>query len=143
MMSPPAKLNQTKAILSGGVGLVGCLVLTALLMVTRDWVYPLVPPVLTLPLMMWGVFLFLMALALVEIPLMVFTLRKIAEGKSTQAERLVMGGNVVFVFFPVVYAAPNLLMSTPEQLWMGLAISATVFLRYLASVFYLTQESDE
>lgn len=140
MMSLPANLNQSKVILSGGAGLVGCLVLTALILLSRDWVLPHLPPLLTQPLMMWVMFLFFMALAIIEIPVMVYGLRKIGEGKSTYTEQLVLGGNAFFVFFPVVYAAPNLLLSPSAQLWMGVIISATAFLRFATSIFYLLQK---
>lgn len=117
-----------------------CLVLTALILLSRDWILPHLPPLLSLPLMMWIVFLFFLVLALIEIPVMVYGLRKIGEGKSTYTEHLVLGGNAFFVFFPVVYAAPNLLLSPSAQLWMGVVISATAFLRFASSIFYLFQE---
>ena len=87
--------------------------------------------------MMWGIFLFLMALAVLEIPLMVYGLRKILESQSTNIILITLILNGFFVFFPVVYAMPNLLMSRPNQLWMGLAISATAIPRLIASILYL------
>ena len=90
--------------------------------------------------MMWGIFLFLMALALLEIPLMIYGMRKIVEGKSSNLVTMTLALNSFFVFFPIVYGLPNLLMSPYSQLWMGLAISATALMRFVASWRYLPVE---
>ncbi|MEM7344358.1 MAG: hypothetical protein AAF485_08935, partial [Chloroflexota bacterium] len=127
------RLKRSSVVVSGGIGLLACCLLTAITLFFRPSIFPLLPAYLTMAPMMWGIFLFLMALALLEIPLMIYGVRKIMEGKSTRLKNTVLALNSFFVFFPIVYAVPNLLMSAYAQLWMGFAISATALLRFIAS----------
>jgi len=85
----------------------------------------------------WLLFLFFGAFALAEIPLMVFALRKMAREESPATRRVAVLLNGVFVFFAAVYALPNLLLAETRFVWLGLALAATAFLRFGASLLFV------
>jgi hypothetical protein len=131
-------VSQTKAAISGGIGLVIALGLTGLALAARQlWLATFFEQTL----IAWVVFLLLMALALAEIPLMIFGLRKVIESKGGSTENIGLVGNVAFVFFPVVYALPNLLLTSADFIWLGLLIAGTSLLRFAAAMFFLPTTS--
>ena len=129
--------------MSGGIGLALGLLLTLIALPIRNLFMPPLPPLMAIPLLAWGIFLFFLALALLEIPLMVYGLRKISQGKSQNAPSVTLVGNAVYVGFPAVYALPNLLLSNQAFVWMGLVISATSLLRFVSSLLFLPLVPDE
>ena len=137
MTSPRKTLSRTKAAVSGGVGLAGVLVLTMGAMLIRpqqQWL----PTLFDRTVIVWGIFLFLMALALAEIPLMVFGLRKVIDSKGSGAQNIGLIGNTIFVFFPVIYAMPNLLLTSVDSIWMGLLIAGTSLIRFASALFFVS-----
>lgn len=129
-------MSRTNVLVSSGMGLIVCLVGTTLALLARPWLPPW-PAWLNLPLMAWGIFLFLIAFALLEIPVMVYGLRKIAAGNSPRSPTITLVGNGIYVAFPLIYALPNLLLTNASLIWLGIVISATSFLRFASSIIFL------
>ena len=129
-------MSRNKVLTSGGLGLAVCLLGTALAWLIRRWLPPW-PDWFNLPLLAWGVFLFFIILALLEIPIMVYGLRKIAAGKSPRSPTISLIGQGIYVAFPLVYALPNLLVTDPSLIWLGLVISLTSFLRLISGLIFL------
>ncbi|MFQ5578520.1 MAG: hypothetical protein ACE5G8_16200, partial [Anaerolineae bacterium] len=91
------------------------------------------------PLAAWGLFVFFGGIALIEIPVMVFGLRKLAAAQNTRAAAIAAAANGGFVFFAAVYALPNLLLTETRFLWLGLLLAGTSFLRFGAGLLFLPQ----
>jgi len=129
--------SRTKVIVSGGVGLALCLFLLAVSIPLHHLLQPALPPFFSQPIIAWGIFLFCLSLALLEIPLMVYGLRKVAEGASARTPAITLLGIGVFVFFPIIYALPNLLLTRRGLVWLGVIIAATSLLRFGSSIIFL------
>jgi hypothetical protein len=136
MTSPRKTLSRTKTAVSGGVGLAAALLLTigALLIRQQQWL----PTYFDQAVIAWGIFLFLLALAVAEIPLMIFGLRKVIDSKGAGAQNIGLIGNTIFVFFPVVYALPNLLLTSTDSIWMGLLIAGTGLVRFVSALLFVS-----
>ena len=127
------KVNRNKVAIAGGIGLFSNILLTTACYVIRYfWLPPLIPQ----PKIAWILFIVLGLIALIEIPLMIFGLKKMASGssKAAKAANFAVSG---FVFFAAVYALPNLLLTNFSLIWMGLVLAGTSLLRFGASVFFL------
>ena len=81
-----------------------------------------------------AVYLFLLGLALAEIPLMVAGLRAMARSE-TRADWILYSGNLAFVFFAAVYALIFILIT--NRLDLGLTIAGTGLLRLIAGVIWV------
>lgn len=126
-------MTRNKVAVAGGIGLFSNVLLTAACYLIRYfWLAPLLPQ----PKIAWILFIVLGLIALIEIPLMIFGLKKMASGsgKAANAAHFAVSG---FVFFAAVYALPNLLLTNFSQIWMGLILAGTGLLRFGASVFFL------
>jgi len=130
-------VSRRKLILAGGSGLILSLLSTAIALPARSWVEPAIPAFLKAPVITWAGFLFFLALALLEIPLMIYGLRKVMESQTGHTQLIMFLGNGLFVFFPVVYALPNLLVTDAALIWLGIIISATSLLRFTTSILFL------
>ncbi len=95
------------------------------------------PALLPQPIIGWGLFLFLGVISLIELPIMIFGLRKMGDSAEPNARRATLFGNAAFVFFPAIYALPNLLLTDISQLWMGLLIAGLSLGRFAASMLFL------
>ncbi len=134
-MSPT--VSRSSVALAGGLGLCAALVtvLTAVF-AARAWISaPLLPQAWA----GWGLFLLFGGISLVEIPVMIFGLRKLAAGAERAARWGTLGGVGVFVFFAAVYALPNLLLAAPALRWMGIALGAGAVVRFGAAVVFVPQ----
>lgn len=134
-------MTRTKVIIAGGIGLFANLLTTSgCVLIHYFWLPALLPQ----PLIAWVMFLFFGAIALFEIPIMIYGLRKVAGGSTSSAINAALFGSGGFVFFAAVYALPNLLLSDIRQLWMGLVIAGISFLRFGAAIIFLpTSNSSE
>ena len=124
-------LTRRNITLAGGVGVIAGIIAIAAIIAFRpaEWPALLAP----YPIVHWAIFVFLGGISLAEMPLMIFTLRKlIADNVSPVVILLIV---VAFVFFAGVYALPNLLLT--EKLWMGITLSMLIFLRWILSVIFL------
>lgn len=134
-MSPAVSRNSVAP--AGGIGL--CLALVTVLaanFATRAWISaPLLPQAWA----GWGLFCLFGSISTVEIPLMVFGLKKLAASPNPFARRGTQIGVGVFVFFAAVYALPNLLLAAPSLRWLGIALGATAVVRFIAAVIFVPQ----
>ena len=130
-------VKRTEVVVSGGIGLAGSLMVTVVSISIRTWWFPSVSSLLGAPLIAWSTFFFCLLLALLEIPLMIYGLRKVAESKSSSTPLVIRLGNGIFVLFPVIYALPNLLLTNPALIWLGGVIAASSLLRFVGSVIFL------
>lgn len=129
-------MSRTRAAISGGAGLAAALLAAGgCLLARRAWPVAL----LSHPLAAWGLFVFFGGIALIEIPVMVFGLRKLAAAQNTRAAAIAAAANGGFVFFAAVYALPNLLLTETRFLWLGLLLAGTSFLRFGAGLLFLPQ----
>ena len=133
-----ATVSRSEALISGGVGASAGLILTVTALLLRPFITPLLPPLLQAALIAWLIFLCFLALALLEIPLMIYGLRKISERPSLQGRMVIRLGNGIFVFFPLVYALPNLMLLDARLTWLGLIISASSLVRFASSLIFLS-----
>ncbi len=130
-------VNRTRLALSGLAGPAGnALLVGGVLRLRQTWQ----PPFQLSTALTWAVFAFFMGLALLEIPVMLYGLKKIAAGQQPAAQTVALLGYVAFVFFPGVYALPSLLLAEAGFLWPGTLIAATSLLRLVAGTIYLTRE---
>jgi hypothetical protein len=126
-------MSRNNLILTGLVGLVGAVFLTALSLwiINQGWL----PILVTRPLYVWGLFLFLLAFSVVEIPVMLFGLRRIAASPNSRATSLVLLTNAGYIFFGAIYALPLILLT--GRLGMGVALAALAVIRFFSSLYFL------
>lgn len=125
---------------SGLLGLTGAILLTAasVAVITAG----LVPALLTDPLLVWGLFLFLLTLSGLEIPLMIFTMQRMAASPNPRAGTLVWLTNTAYTFFAAVYAAPFILLTgaSPLELGAGIGLAALSLVRLISSLVFLRND---
>ncbi|GAB4458592.1 MAG: hypothetical protein Kow0031_38920 [Anaerolineae bacterium] len=133
-------MSRSSLILSGLPGLAGAILLTAACVAVMT--ASLIPVLLTGPLLVWGLFLFLLTLSVLEIPLMIFTMRRMAASANPRAATVVLLTNMAYTFFAAVYAAPFILLagSTQTELGAGIALAALSFVRFISSLVFLRNE---
>jgi len=129
--------SQTKLLIAGGAGLLGCSVISLMAFFVRRWWGFSLPAPFNLSIIAWGTFLFFVALALIEIPLMIYGLRQIAAGKSARTDTILWAMQGLYVFFPAFYALPNLLLTNLDLAWLGLIIATISPLRLISSLIFL------
>ena len=83
-------------------------------------------------------YLFLLGLALAEIPLMTAGLRTLARSR-TRADWFLYGGTAIFIFFAAVYAAIFIVLG--NRLDLGLTIAGTGLLRLVAGIVWVRPAS--
>ena len=122
-------------LISGLAGLLVCLLLfvVASWLVTSGRVKPPFPPFLPLTLVLVVI---LGGFSLVEVPLMVYTLRRLAiERRNNQG--VVVGMNALYVAFAVVYGLP-LLFFTGDAAW-SFVLCSLAFVRLASSLIFVRQ----
>lgn len=101
------------------------LVITGVITPPLPW-----PPVTILSVLVLGAF------SLVEIPMMVFSMRRLlAERPENQG--VVMGLNAVYVFFAAVYGVPVLLLS--GNVGWSLALCTLCVVRFVTSLIFVRE----
>ena len=128
-------MSRTSIVLSGLVGLIGAVMLTALclLIMAQGWL----PRLVTRPIFVWAIFLFLAFFSIVEIPLMIYGIRHVATGANPKARYLALLTNTGYVLFAAVYAAPFILLT--GELWFGAALAMLGVVRLIAAIIFLPQ----
>ncbi|MFN2220105.1 MAG: hypothetical protein ACK2UA_15965 [Anaerolineae bacterium] len=119
---------RRNVLLAGSGGLLAALLLALLAtwLVGSGILHPPLPydlVVLPLVLVLGGV-------SLAEIPMMIFTMRRLAAERA-ENERLIVGLNALYVFFATIYGVPVTLL-TGYICW-GLALCALSILRFATS----------
>lgn len=126
-------MSRNAVLLTGLIGLVGAVAITAisLLVIIFDWI----PILISRPLYVWLLFLFLAFFSVVEIPLMIYTIRRIVASENPKAKYVAWVTNVGYALFGAVYASPFILLT--GRLGVGSALAALSFVRFLTAIFLL------
>ena len=130
-------MSRSNVIATGLVGVIGAIFLTAvcLFVISADLYTP--------PLSRWDyglmLFLFLLFFSLLEIPMMVFSLRRMLDSVNPKAKYVAMFTNGAYTFFAAVYAAPFILLAgdSTGKLVIGVGLSALCFVRFISTVVFL------
>ncbi len=104
----------------------------ALVFIAACWTIDSIPLLIQGSLGVGVAFLVVLALALVEMPLMVWALRKMARDASTP-RLAVLGIHVAYCSFAAVYAAAFVLLT--KQLPLALLLAAVALLRFVSGVW--------
>ena len=126
-------MSRSSIVLTGLIGLIGAGLLTAvsILLVLRVWL----PVLLTRPLYVWGLFVFLLLFSLAEIPVMILGIRHIAGSVNPKAKYVVLLVNTSYPLFAAVYAVPFILLT--GKLIPGVALAALGLLRFVTAIIFL------
>jgi hypothetical protein len=130
-------MSRRNVVLSGLAGLVGAILLTALclLVVTQGWL----PPLLTAMLQVWGTFFFLLFFSLIEIPMMVIAIRRLAASPNPKAKYVTLLTVTGYTCFAAVYAAPFILLT--GHLWAGVALAGLAVIRFGSVILLIPKEN--
>lgn len=128
-------LNRNSLILTGVIGVVGAMFITALciFIAAQAWV----PLVFSNTLYIWLFFLFLAVFSVAEIPVMIVGMRRIAAGDSPRADYVVLFTNAIYTLFAAVYAAPFIVLT--GGIWSGLVLASLTLARFASSIIFLPQ----
>jgi len=99
--------------------------------------YMWVPTFMSDWLIVGVIFVSCLGFALIEIPLMIYVIRNMAKSPKADTRRLAVWTNVAFVAFAVIYALPNIFLNDITQIWLGLLIASTSFLRCGSALVFL------
>lgn len=128
-------MSRNSLILTGLIGLIAALVLTALCFAVMRWEW--IPVLVTDSIYGWAIFLFLLVFSVSEIPVMIIGMRRIAASANPKAKYLVLLLNCGYVFFGAVYAVPYILLTGGLALGAGLASLSLV--RFISALIYLSK----
>ena len=130
-------MTRTSLVASGLAGLAGAVVLTiaCLLVVTSGWF----PIFIENPLVIWSLFLLLLFFSLAEIPVMVYSMRRIAASGNPKAKYLIWLTNTGYIFFAAVYAVPFILLAGSSFLLLaaGALLGALSVIRFISTLIFL------
>ncbi len=134
------KMTRSSLVWTGLLGLSGGIILTLLAVgvMIQGWI----PVLLSRPLFVWALFLFLLTLSVLEIPLMIFSMRRMIDSPNPRAKYVVLITNVAYVSFAAVYAAPFILLTGSSQLEIaaGLILGSLCIVRFISSVVFIPNE---
>ena len=126
-------MSRNSIVLTGLAGLVGAVFLTVLCLwiMAQNWL----PLLVTGPVYVWGIFLFLAVFSLVEIPVMVYSIGRIAKSTNPRAKSIALFTNAAYIFFGAVYAVPFILLT--GRLGLGTVLASSSVIRFISSIFFL------
>ncbi len=126
-------MSRLSITLTGLIGLIGAVILTALCLfiMARGWI----PTLVTNIIYVGGLFLFLTVFSVAEIPVMILGIRRIAASDNPKAKYIALLVNVGYSFFGAVYAAPFILLT--GRLALGTVMAALSLLRFISAVIFL------
>lgn len=126
-------MSRNSIILSGLIGLVGAVIFTALCLfiMVSDWM----PVLITNDIYVLAIFLFLLVFSILEIPVMIFGIRRIANSVNPKAKYMAFLVNAGYSFFAAVYAAPVILLT--GRLGLGTGLAALSFARLISAIIFL------
>ena len=76
--------------------------------------------------------------ASMEIPIMIFGMRRIATSANPKAKYVALLTNTGYTFFAAVYATPFILLT--GYLWSGVAMASLSLARFISAVIFLPTE---
>ncbi len=130
-------MTRNSLISTGLTGLIGAIIITALslFIVIGSWVSPL----LSQPLYVWGLFLFLLFFSVAEIPVMIYAMRRLAASPNPRAKYVVMLTNTGYTLFAGVYAVPFILLAGQSSLELtsGALLGALTFIRFISAITFI------
>ncbi|MBI1880709.1 MAG: hypothetical protein HYR94_21240 [Chloroflexi bacterium] len=126
-------MSRNSLILTGIIGLIGAVIVTALCFVVM--IGELIPVLVTRSVYVWAIFLFLLLFSVAEIPVMIIGIRRIAASANPKAKYVALLVNCGYVFFGAVYAVPFILLTGRLGLGVGLALLSLV--RFVTAMIYL------
>jgi hypothetical protein len=130
-------MSRRSIITTGLIGLGGAVLLAAasIWVMLQGWI----PPLLSQPQYVWGIFLFLLAFSLLEIPVMIFSMRRMIASINPRAKYVVMATNAGYTLFAGVYAVPFILLAGHSwlELGSGALMAALSFVRFFTSMVFL------
>ena len=82
---------------------------------------------------------FLLLFSVVEIPVMIYSMRRIAASPNPKAMYAALITNAGYTFFAAVYAAPFILLAgqSTVELTAGAMMGALSFVRFISSMVFL------
>ena len=113
-------------------GLIG-LVVSLFIFLGANWLKRVVPVLFPDVSATLVIFVFLLLVALVEMPMMVFALRKMAQS-ATAPRRLITLGFWLYVVFASVYAAMYVLLTGDNYFSLGTVLAALALVRFASGV---------
>lgn len=128
-------MSRNSLILTGLVGLIAAVLVTALCFVVMLWEW--VPVLVIGAIYGWVIFLFLLVFSVTEIPVMIVGMRRIAASANPKARYLVLLLNCGYVFFGAVYAVPYILLT--GGLVLGALLASLSLVRFITSLIYLSK----
>jgi hypothetical protein len=130
-------MTRTSIILTGLAGLVGAILLTffCLYVITAGWI----PVLINDSSLVWSIFGFLLFFSVLEIPVMIIGIRRIAASENPKSRYIALITNLGYTFFASVYAAPFILLAAQSTLELvaGALLGGLSFVRFLTSVIFL------
>jgi hypothetical protein len=133
-------MSRNNLLLTGVAGLVLGLIVTALslFVMISGWL----PALVSRPLYIWGIFLFLLFFSLAEIPVMIFGMRKMIASINPKAKYVVLLTNAGYTFFASVYALPFILLAGQSvlELAAGALLSALGVIRFITAMLFLPHQ---
>ncbi|NJN95478.1 MAG: hypothetical protein HC875_15890 [Anaerolineales bacterium] len=128
-------MSRNNVILTGLIGLIGAVLVTALCLAVMRWAW--LPVLVTNSLFGWAIFLFLLIFSVSEIPVMIVGMRRIAASANPKARYLALLLNCGYVFFGAVYAVPYILLT--GGLALGALLASLSLVRFISSLIYLSK----
>ncbi len=126
-------MSRPSIILTSSIGLIGAVGLTALCLfiMTQGWI----PTVFARPSYSWALFAFLAFFSIVEIPVMIIGIRRIAASTNPRSRYVALLTNAGYTFFGAVYAAPFILLT--GRLGLGTVLAAFSLVRFFTAITFL------
>jgi len=127
------QMNRRNILITGLIGLVGAVFLTALCLfvMANEWL----PVLIDDTSLAWGIFLFLTFFSVAEIPLMVYGIRRIGESAQASARYIALVATAGYCFFGAIYAAPFILLT--GGLTLGAVLASLSFARFVSAVVFI------
>ena len=129
-------MSRFSVALTGLIGLVGATLLATVcfIIMAQGWL-----PVLVIrPIFVWGIWLFVTFFSIIEIPVMIVGIQRIAANANPKAKYVALLVNAGYVFFAAMYAAPFILLT--GNLWLGAVLAALSLVRFVTAFIFLPQQ---
>lgn len=105
----------------------------SLVFFTSNWVRSFIPVLLPGFVLALATFIVLLVIALIEMPMMVFALRKMAQ--STTPPKIIAAGFAFYAMFAAVYASIFILLTDVNYFYLGAILAAVGIARFVSGIF--------